>query len=184
MFDQMEKPTETYGLMAEFEDPKALIHGLEKARGEGYEELDAFTPYPIEEVCHIVAHHKKSKVSLIVLIFGLIGAGVGFGLQTWVNVVAYPLNIGGRPLFSWPAFIPVTFEMTILFAAFSAAFGMLALNRLPEPYHPVFNVERFDRASQDRYFMLIEAADPRFDRQATRSFLEGLDPYEVNDVDW
>jgi hypothetical protein len=184
MFSQMNKPTETYGLMAEFETPKGLLNALKKAKEVGYDILDAYTPYPIEEVCHIVANHKKSKVSMVVLIAGIIGGSFGFGLQCWVSMVAYPLNIGGRPYFSWPAFIPVTFELTILFAAFAAAFGMLALNRLPEPYHPVFNVEGFKRASQDRYFLVIEAEDPSFDRRRTRAFLEGLDPHEVHDVDW
>lgn len=179
-----EHPTPTYGLLAEMPGPQQLLTAIERAQAAGYERLDAFSPYPIEEVCHQIAHHKKSKVSLLVLIGGITGAVFGFGLQTWVSTTAYPLNIGGRPYFSWPAFIPVTFETTILFAAFAAVIGMFALNNLPQPYHPVFNVKRFERATQDAYFLLVEAADPRFDREATRAFLEQLGASEVNDVDW
>ncbi|NJL28472.1 MAG: DUF3341 domain-containing protein [Thermoanaerobaculia bacterium] len=173
----------TYGLLAEFTHPRALVHALERVQGEGYGKLDAFTPYPIEEVNELVAHHKKSKVPLLVLLGGIAGGLGGFALQVWSAGVAYPLNVGGRPLFSWPAFIPVTFETTVLLAAFSACFGMFILNGLPQPYHPVFNVKNFERASVDRYFLLVEAADPRFDSTQTRSLLEGLGASEVHDVD-
>ena len=173
-----------YGLMAEYRSPQALLDAILRTKGEGYTAIDAFTPYPVEAVSEEIENHKKSKVSLVVLLGGLTGAAVGFGLQWWTAAVDYPLNIGGRPLLSWPAFIPVTFELTILFAAFSAVVGMFLLNRLPQPYHPVFNVPAFDRALQDRCFLLIESRDPKFDLEVTRSFLEELKPREVHDVDW
>lgn len=173
-----------YGLMAEFISPQALLDASLAAKREGYSVMDAFTPFPIEEVSEEIENHQPSKVPLVVLIGGLTGTAFGFGLQWWVSAVDYPLNIGGRPLFSWPAFIPVAFEATILFAAFSAVIGMIALNRLPEPYHPVFNVEGFERALQDRYFLLVESRDPEFDPEETRGFLAGLGPKEVHAVDW
>lgn len=176
-------PTPTYGLLAEYDTLDGLIHGLERVKEAGYKKLDAFTPFPDHTVCNLVAE-RRSRVPLLVLIGGLTGAVLGFGMQVWVSVIDYPLNIGGRPLFSWPAFIPVTFETTILLGAFAAVFGMLALNGLPRPYHPVFNVASFERATTDRYFMLIEASDPRFDQVGTRAFLEGLGSREVSDVDW
>ena len=175
---------QVYGLLAEFVTPQALLDAVRLAKARGYRKMDAFTPYPVEPVSEEIEDHRKSKVPLLVLIGGLTGAAVGFGLQYWISSVGYPLNIGGRPLNSWPAFIPATFELTILFAAFAAVVGMFALNKLPQPYHPVFNVESFERATQDRCFLLIEAEDPKFDQQKTRSFLESVGPEEVTDVDW
>lgn len=170
-----------FGLMAEFGGPRRLIRAIEAAREAGYTEMDAFTPYPIEEVWEALGHH-KSKLPAIVLGGGILGALLGFGLQYWTSVIAYPLNIGGRPLNSWPAFIPITFEMTILVATFFAVLGMFALNGLPQPYHPVFNVERFALASRDRYFLCVGAWDPIFDRQATAEFLKNQQPDEVSEV--
>jgi hypothetical protein len=172
-----------YGLMAEFDTPAALIAATEKTRKAGYRKLDAYAPYPIEELVHALGHH-HSKLPLLVLVGGVLGCLAGLGLQVWVNAVAYPLNIGGKPILSWPAFVPVTFEVTILFASLTAVLGMLALNGLPTPYHPVFNVPRFSAASRDRYFLCIEAADPRFHAEGTRQFLEGLAPTEVSDVEY
>lgn len=171
----------SHGLMAEFDSPGRLVAACKSAREAGYTKMDAFTPYPIEAVWEALGHH-KSKLPLLVLIGGLMGAGGGFLFQTWVSAIAYPMNIGGRPHFSWVAFLVPSFEMMILFAAFAAVVGMLVLNGLPMPYHPAFNVERFAQASRDRYFLLIGEADPRFDADGTRRFLEGLDPVEVNDV--
>jgi hypothetical protein len=171
-----------YGLMAEFRTPEELIAAARQAREAGFRRLDAYTPFPIEEVAEATGHH-HSRLPLIVLIGGIVGALSGYGLQYWASVIEYPLNIGGRPLHSWPAFIVPTFEMTILFAALSAVFGMFFLNGLPQPYHPVFNVPRFALASRDRYFLVIEAADPLFDREGTRKFLADLDPAEVNEVE-
>ena len=178
-----EGKTPIYGLLAEFVTPQELLDAVLKAKADGYSKMDAFTPYPVEAVSEEIENHKKSKVPLLVLIGGLVGAVGGFSFQLWISSSAYPLNIGGRPLNSWPAFIPATFELTILFAAFAAVVGMFALNKLPQPYHPVFNVPSFERATQDRCFLLIEAEDPKFDVEETRAFLEGLGPEEVSHVE-
>ena len=171
----------SFALMAEFRSSKELVRAIREAREAGYTQLEAYTPYPIEEVWEELGHH-RSWLPLIVLIGGIFGACFGFFLQYWVSVINYPMNIGGRPLNSWIAFIPVTFETTILFAAGAAVLGMFALNKLPMPYHPVFNVERFALASRDRYFLAIARWDPKFDRQATEEFLHRLAPQEVSEV--
>jgi hypothetical protein len=176
------RPVVLHGLLAEFDSPAALVAAAEATRQAGYRRTDAFTPFPIEEVAHALGHH-HSKVPYMVLTGGILGALGGFGLCYWTSVIAYPMNIGGRPFNSWPSFLPITFECTILLAAFAAVFGMLALNGLPRPYHPVFNVERFTHASRDRYFLCIQADDPRFDRVATRAFLAGLHPSEVSEIE-
>jgi hypothetical protein len=168
--------------MAEFATPNDLIAAAEKSREAGYRRMDAYTPYPIEQVWEAIGHH-KSRVPLLVLIGGLIGCAGGYALQYWVSAVEYPIDVGGRPYNSWPAFIPVTFETTILVAGLFAVVGMLALNGLPTPHHPVFNVPRFALASRDRYFLCIERRDKKFDRAGTRAFLEGLGPTEVWDVE-
>jgi hypothetical protein len=170
-----------YGLMAEFEEPTALVAATRRAREEGYRRMDAYSPFPIEEL-HEALGAPHTRLPLIVLIGGLIGGIGGYYLQDWASSVAYPLDVGGRPLHSWPAFIPVTFECTILVASLFAVLGMLALNGLPMPYHPVFNVPRFALATRNRFFLCIEAADKRFDLQATRQFLETLNPREVSIV--
>lgn len=172
-----------YGLMAEFASPEALVAAARRAREEGYREVDGYTPYPIEELNEALGLH-HSKLPLIVLIGGILGAVGGFLLQYWTSVIAYPVNVGGRPFNSWPAFIVPTFECTILAAALAAVLGMFFLNGLPMPYHPVFNVPRFALASRDRYFLVIKVLDPRFDREATRRFLETLGPTEVADVEY
>jgi hypothetical protein len=172
----------TYGLMAEFASAPALTAAARAARAAGYTRLDAYSPFPIEEMHHALGL-PRSKVPLIVLAGGLMGALGGYFLQYWSQVIHYPLNIGGRPYHSWVSFIVVTFECTILLAAISGVVGMIALNRLPQPYHPAFNWDRFLRASRDRFFLAIEADDPLFDRGATESFLRGLDPSEVREVE-
>jgi hypothetical protein len=171
-----------YGLLAEFDEPEKLLRAIGEARARGYRRMDAYTPYPIEEVTHALGLG-PSKVPLIVFAGGLAGACGGFLFQYWAAVVAYPMNVGGRPLNSWPAFVIPTFETTVLFAALSAVLGMLALNGLPRPYHPVFNAESFLRASRDRYFLCIEARDPRYDPAATRRLLEGLAATSVAEVE-
>ena len=167
--------------MAEFDDPNSLLAAAHRAREHGYRQMDAYSPLPIEEL-HEAIGLGHSRLSLIVLMGGIVGCIGGFLLQYWSSAIAYPLNIGGRPLNSWPAFIPVTFECTILGAALAAVLGMLALNGLPQPYHPVFNVPRFALASRNRFFLCIEARDARFDLVRTRQFLETLDPREITTV--
>jgi hypothetical protein len=171
-----------HGLLAEFDNPDALVAAARRAHVAGYRQMDAYTPFPIEELHEAMEIH-HTKVPLLVLLGGFTGGLTGYAMQYWIAVVAYPLNIGGRPLHSWPSFIPVTFEMTVLFAAITAVFGMLALNKLPMPYHPVFNAPRFALATRDRFFLCIEACDPKFDLAATRRFLESFGPREVTDVD-
>jgi hypothetical protein len=175
------KPRGLYGLMAEFDEPTALVVAARRANQEGYRCMDAYSPLPIEEL-HEALGSGHTRLPLIVLIGGLVGCVGGYALQWWASVVAYPINVGGKPLHSWPAFIPVTFECTILVAALSAVLGMLALNGLPQPYHPVFNVPRFALASRNRFFLCIEAVDPKFDVERTRTFLEALGSKEVTVV--
>jgi len=171
-----------YGLLAEFNNPEDLLAAARRAREEGYTRLDAFTPFPVEDLADAIGFH-KTRVPLITLIGGLIGCSGGFYLQYYPNVIGYPLNLGGRPYYSWPAFIPVTFELTILCAALATVFGMLALNGLPTPYHPVFNVPDFALATRNRFFLCIKARDPKFDREKTREFLAGLKARGVFDIE-
>jgi hypothetical protein len=168
--------------MAEFEDLNALVHAVRAVREEGYTRLDAFTPFPSEEVSDALGIH-HNRLPLLVLCGGIAGGVLGYLLQYWASAIAYPLNVGGRPFHSWPAFIVPTFETTVLGAALAAVLGMLALNHLPMPYHPVFNVPRFALSSRDRFFLCIEAVDPLFDRDGTRRFLERLTPRQVSDVE-
>jgi hypothetical protein len=175
------KPHDVYGLMAEFDDPNTLVAAAHRAHAEGFRRMDAYSPFPIEELHEALGVH-HTRLPLIVLLGGLFGCLGGYALQYWVSVIAYPLNVGGKPYHSWPAFIPVTFECTILAAALSAVLGMLALNGLPTPYHPVFNVPRFALASRNRFFLVIESRDRKFDLEGTRRFLETLSPREVTTV--
>jgi hypothetical protein len=168
--------------MAEFDTPTAIVAAARRAYEEGYRRMDTYTPFPVEGLAEELRFH-RTRVPLIVLLGGLAGCLGGYFLQYWIMALYWPVNVGGRPLNSWPMFIPVTFELTVLVAALSAVLGMLALNGLPHPYHPVFNVPRFALASQDRFFLCIEASDPRFDRAGTRYFLESLAPREVSDVE-
>ena len=174
--------TPIYGLMAEFDDPEALVQAAQRSYVEGYRRLDAFTPFPVHGLAHALGL-RRTEVPLIVLLGGLAGAAGGFLLQYWTAAVNYPINVGGRPYLSWPSFIPVTFEMLVLIAAFSAVFGMLALNGLPMPYHPVFNVPSFQLATRDRFFLLVLATDRKFDRVETRQFLQSLGAQDVAEVE-
>ncbi len=176
------KATELYGVMAEFDSPELLLEASEKAYELGYRKMDAYTPYPIEALPEAVGF-KKPILPRIVLIGAIIGGCLGFFMQYYASVISYPLNIGGRPLNSWPSFIPVTFETTILLAAFAAVFGMFALNGLPQPYHPVFNVPRFALASRDRFFLCIESEDKLFDLTKTKKFLSDFKPKDVYEVE-
>lgn len=170
-----------YGLLAEFLTPETLLAATERAYAAGYRRMDAYSPFPVEGLAEALGS-RGTAVPAIVLGGGIAGGVGGFFMQWYATTVAYPLNVGGRPLNSWPMYIPITFELTILGAALAAILGMLALNRLPQPYHPVFNVEAFGRASQDRFFLCIEATDPRFERAETARFLGSLGAREVNDV--
>ena len=170
-----------YGLIAEFDTPEQVLAAARKAREDGYRHIEAYTPFPVEGLAHAVGF-RWTAVPLITLLGGLVGGLGGFGFQYWVSAITYPENIGGRSLNSWPAFIPVTFELTVLFAALSAVIGMMALNKLPQPHHPVFNVPRFARASTDRFFLCIEARDPKFNLAETSRFLQSVNALHVDEV--
>jgi hypothetical protein len=175
----MKKDPKIYGLVAEFDSPEAILAAAKAAHAEGYRVMDAYTPFPVHGLSDAVGF-KRTKLPLIVLLGGITGAIGGFSMQYFANVIHYPLNIGGRPWNSWPAFIIPTFEMTILFSALSAVLGMLALNGLPQPYHPLFNVPSFALASRSLFFLCIEHADPKFNVDATRRFLEAQGPRLVS----
>jgi len=177
-----QEETNIYGMMAEFDDPNAVVAAARLTHEAGYRKINAYSPYPIEELSEAIGY-RRNYVALTVFVCGLLGALGGFTLQYWTAAFDYQLNVGGRPLLSLPSFIPVIFECTVLLASFGAFIGMLAMNRLPEPYHPVFNVPAFSRASQDRFFILIEADDPKFNPIKTRNFLESLGAKEVSDVE-
>ncbi|HZS08774.1 MAG TPA: DUF3341 domain-containing protein [Blastocatellia bacterium] len=177
-----EREPALYGLIAEFDDPAALVAAARRAVEEGYRRLDAYTPYPIEELTEAL-RLRRSRLPLVVLLGGIAGGIGGYALLYWTSVIDYPLNVGGRPLHSWPAFIPITFETTVLIAALSAVLGLFALSGLPMPHHPVFNAPNFALASRDRFFLCIEATDPKFDYEATRDFLNRQKPREVTDVE-
>ncbi|HWR36134.1 MAG TPA: DUF3341 domain-containing protein [Clostridia bacterium] len=170
-----------YGLMAEFDNPTDIVEAAERAHAAGYRRMDAYSPYPIEELSDAIGF-RKTRVPLVVLVGSILGGLSGYLLQYWISAVSYPLNIGGRPYHSWPSFIIVTFEMTILFGGISAVVGMLALNGLPMPYHPVFNNPRFSAASRDRFFLCIEASDRQFDPESTRAFMRSLNPLDIAEV--
>jgi len=178
----MRRRAPIYGLLAEFDSPTALFQAAERACAEGYRRMDAYSPFPIEGLAEALGY-RSTRLPLLVLVGGVLGCVGGYLLQYYSAVISYPLNVGGRPLHSWPAFIPVTFELTILGAALFAVLGMLGLNGLPMPYHPVFNVPRFALATRDRFFLCIEATDAKFDREATRQFLANLQAREVTEVD-
>jgi Protein of unknown function (DUF3341) len=176
----------TYGVMAEFDTPTEVVAAARRVHEAGYRRIDAFSPYPIEELSEAIGVH-STRMPLIVLIGGIVGGLTGYLLQYYTLVLDYPLNVGGKPPHSWPAFIPITFEMTVLGAGLSAVFGMLALNGLPEPYHPVFNAPNFALASRDKFFLLIESRDAEFGREGGRDravdLLKSLGAREVTDVE-
>ena len=178
----MSKRPPLHGVMAEFSDPNELVAATRQAYEAGYRHFDAYTPFPIEELAEAMGVH-STRLPLLVLIGGIAGAVSGYALQFWTATINYPINVGGRPLHSWPAFIPITFETTVLVAALTAVLGLLALNGLPMPYHPVFNVPRFALASRDRFFLCIEATDPMFDLDGTTRFLQRMQPRQVSEVE-
>jgi Alternative complex III, ActD subunit len=178
----MDEENNIYGLMAEFSSDKEILAATKSAYDHGFRKMDAFAPFPVDGLAEALGR-KKTAVPLIVLAGGICGGLGGYFMQWYAMAVSYPLNIGGRPLNSWPMFIPITFELTVLSAAFAAIIGMLALNKLPEPHHPVFNVPEFERASTDKFFLCIQADDPKFDLTATRRFLEMLKPENISEVE-
>jgi hypothetical protein len=183
MHDAHDNEPAVYGIVAEYDDPDDLLKAAKTAYAEGYRDLDAYTPFPIHGLSEAIGFH-KTRVSWFTLVAGLTGAATGFGLQTFAHVYHYAYDVGGKPNFSWPAFIPITFECTILFAAFTTGFAMLAMNGLPMPYHPIFNAKNFERATSDRFFLCIESKDAKYNAQGTRGFLERLNPkpLEVSEV--
>jgi hypothetical protein len=174
--------TRLHGLMAEFDQPEPLLEAARRAREAGYRHMDAYSPMPVEGLAEAIGF-RTNMVQRLVFAAGVLGAAGGFTLCWWMTVVAYPHNVAGRPLNSWPAYIPITFEMMVLLSCLTAVVGMLVLNGLPQPYHPVFNVARFEHASRDKFFLCIEATDPKFDALATRDFLEQLDTKGVMEVE-
>lgn len=177
----MKPRTPIHGLLAEFEKPEEILRATRRARQEGYTHMDAYTPYPVEGLAAELGL-RRSRVPFVVLTAGLVGAAAGFWMQYYTMAVDYPFNVGGRPHNSWPVFIPIAFEVMVLVAGLAALLGMLLLNGLPQLYHPLFNVSRFTQASQDRFFLCLEATDPKFDREGTKQFLAGLGPSEVVEV--
>ena len=175
------KTTPIYGMMAEFDSAQDLVAAARKTHEAGYRKIDAYSPFPVEELAEAIGFHKNG-VPLVTLIGALIGGISGYLMQYWMAAISYPINVGGRPFHSWPAFIVVTFEMTILFGGIAAVFGMLALNGLPMPYHPVFNVPRFAMATKDRFFLIVFSSDPKYNLTDTRRFLEGLKPRSISEV--
>jgi hypothetical protein len=170
-----------YGLVAEFDTPTQIVVAARRAHEEGYRKMEAYSPFPVEGLSEAVGF-RKDNVALICLVGGILGLATAYVMQYWINVIAYPVNVGGRPLHSWPAFIVVCFEMTVLFGGLAAAFGMILMNGLPMPYHPLFNVPSFSFASRDKFFLCIEAADPKFDRATTYKFLASLEPRIIVEV--
>ena len=171
-----------YGVIAEFEGPNELVHAARRVYEAGYRRINGYSPYPIEELSEAIGFTHTS-LPLIVFIGGLVGGIGGFFMQYWIEVLNYPINVGGKPYNSWPAFIPITFEMTVLVAAFSAVLGMLILNKLPQPYHPVFNLPNFALATRDRFFLAVEANDPKFNHSEVVDLLKSLNAVAVNDVE-
>lgn len=173
--------TGMFGLLAEFSSAQALVDAAEAARKAGYSRMDGYSPFPIPAMDHALGI-RNTRLPWLIFAAGVTGCLAGFGMQYFASVIHYPLNVGGRPANSWPMFIPITFEMTILFAAVTAVFGMLIINGFPKHYHPVFNVSSFARATSDGFFLAIESSDPKFHEEETRAFLNSLSPVEVSDI--
>lgn len=170
-----------YAIVGEFDDEHELMHAAEATREAGFTRIEAYTPFPVHGLTDAIGF-QDVRLKWMIFFGGIIGACTGVALQYWVSAVAYPHNVGGRPYFSWPSFIPITFECMVLFAALTAVFGMLALNRLPMPHHPIFNTPKFDRASQDLFFLAVEAKDPQFDATAIRKLMTSHGATNVSEV--
>lgn len=181
----VETPAErkNYGLLAKFDTPEELVAAAKRVAAEGYTVFDAYSPYPIEELPHAMKL-KSSPLPFVIFGGGLLGAIGGFAMQTYAQVIDYPYNIGGRPDFSWPAYIPISFELTILLAALAGILGLFFFARFPQPYHPVFNSEDFNaHGSQDAFYLDIESRDPRFSLGETTLFLRELGAVEVTEIE-
>jgi len=174
-------PVGPYAIVAEFDSAEALLVAAEETRLAGYKDTDAYTPFPVHGLSDAIGFHDV-RVPWFVIMGGLIGGTTGYTLQWYTGVIDYTMNVGGKPLNSLPAMFPVTFESTILFSAFTAALSMLFMNRLPKPYHPIFNTPGFERATQDRFFLAIESTDPLYETDKVRNFLQNLHPLSVNEV--
>lgn len=175
------KDPKIYGLLAEFDTVEAVIEAAHRTYEAGYRKIDAYSPFPVEELAEAIGFHNNG-VAPVALVGGLLGGTGAYLLQWWINTISYPVNIGGRPYHSWPAFIIVTFEMTILFGGLAAVYGMLVLNGLPQPYHPLFNVDRFAAVTRDKFFIAIFASDVKYDPVETRQFLQTLHPHSISEV--
>ena len=175
------KTTRIYGILAEFDSATDLVAAARQTHEAGYRKIDAYSPFPVEELAEAIGFH-KNRVPLVTLIGAILGGLSGYLMQYWIAAVDYPINVGGRPFHSWPSFIVVTFEMTILFGGIFAVLGMLALNGLPMPYHPVFNVPRFAMATKDRFFLIVFSTDPKYSPTGTRQFLDSLGPRSISEV--
>jgi hypothetical protein len=177
----MNHAADSFGLLAEFVEPDALVTAARQVYDKGYRDFEAYAPMPVAGLSEAVGF-PRSRMPLVVLVGGVVGCLAGYAMQYFISVVDYPLNIGGRPLNSWPSFVPVIFEMTVLFGALAAVLGMLAMNGLPRPHHPLFGVPQFDRATQDRFFLCIRRTDPLYHQRTTRDFLQRLGARGVVDV--
>jgi hypothetical protein len=177
----MEKKAAIHGMLAEFGSEEAVLEAAHKVRAQGFLRVEGYTPFAVEGLAEALGS-SRTRVAAVTFFFGLLGAILGFGMCWYANVISYRWNIGGRPPNSWPAFIPITFEMMVLWASFGALLSMLGLNGLPQPYHPVFNAPQFQLASKDRFFLCIEATDPQYDPEKTRAFLESLSPLSIAEV--
>lgn len=177
-----EHSEDLYGVVAEFDDAEAILTAAQKAKNEGYTRMDAYTPFAVENLDEALGM-QPTRLGWVVLVMGITGALVGFFMQLYANASFYPLNIGGKPLNSWPNFVVITFECTVLFSAFTAGLFMLGRNGLPRPYHSIFNTPGFENATRDKFFLCVEARDPKFDAGEVKSFLEGLGPNRVSEVE-
>ena len=174
-------PPDIYGIAAEFEDSESLMHAAEQARARGYTQLEGYAPFPVEGLPQACGH-PKNRIPLIMFGAGIVGAAGGYFMQWYSAVIRYPMNVGGRPLHSWPSFVPLTFELMVLFASVAGFIAMLMLNGFPRPFHPIFNTKNFERASQDRFFLCIQSIDEKFDSEEVRSFLESTGAVHVSEV--
>lgn len=181
-FYHPDEPTGTlHGVMAEFETADQLVHATQQAAAAGYTRMDGYSPYPVSEVADALGF-PRSEIGAIMFMGGLVGATFGFIMQYYLNAIEYPLNVSGKPYFSWPQFAPITWELLVLTACLSGVVGLFALCGLPQPYHPVFNVPQFVRATRDRFFLCIESTDPKFDVESVRGFLTTLSPLSIAEV--